>query len=116
MQLHLGTRIYGDVAVVDCNGRLVFGEEAQALCDRVTELLRNHRSVVINLSAVKVIDGAGLGVLAKCAEEARDSGHMLCLFGLQRSVRRLIDLTKLSRVIEVFDNESEAVEASRVAA
>jgi len=116
VQLHFETRSYGDVAVLDCSGRLIYREEAQALCDRVAELLRVYRSVVVNLGGVNVIDGAGLGSLVACAEAAHEAGRNVTWYGLQRNVRTLVDLTRLSRVLDLFDTESQAVEACRVAA
>jgi anti-anti-sigma factor len=116
VQLHFETRSYGDVAVLDCSGRLVYREEAQALCDRVAELLRAYRSVVVNLNGVSVIDGAGLGSLASCAEKAHELGRNVTWYGLQGNIRKLVDLTRLSRVLDVFETELQAIEACRVAA
>jgi anti-anti-sigma factor len=116
VQLHFETRSYGDVAVLDCSGRLVYREEAQALCDRVAELLRAYRSVVVNLNGVSVIDGAGLGSLVSCAEKAHELGRNVTWYGLQGNIRKLVDLTRLSRVLDVFETELQAIEACRVAA
>lgn len=116
VQLHFETRSYGDVAVLDCSGRLVYREEAQALCDRVAELLRAYRSVVVNLGGVNVMDGAGLGSLVSCVETAHETGRNVTWYGLQGNVRKLVDLTRLSRVLDVFETESQAIEACRVAA
>ena len=116
MQLHFETRSYGDVAVLDCSGRLVYREEAQALCDRVAELLRAYRSVVVNLGGVSVMDGAGLGSLVSCVEKAHEVGRNVTWYGLQGNIRKLVDLTRLSRVLDVFETESQAIEACRVAA
>ncbi len=116
VQLHFETRSYGDVAVLDCSGRLVYREEAQVLCDRVAELLQSYRSVVVNLAGVSVIDGAGLGSLVSCVEKAHEMGRNVIWCGFQRNIQRLVDLTRLSRVLDVFETESQAIEASRVAA
>jgi stage II sporulation protein AA (anti-sigma F factor antagonist) len=116
VQLHFETRSYGDVAVLDCSGRLVYREEAQALCDRVAELLRAYRSVVVNLGGVNVIDGAGLGSLVSCVEKAHELGRNVTWYGLQANIRKLVDLTRLFRVLDVFETESQAIDACRVAA
>jgi anti-anti-sigma factor len=116
VQLHFETRSYGDVAVLDCSGRLVYREEAQALCDRVAELLRAYRSVVVNLGGVNVMDGAGLGSLVSCVETAHEMGRSITWYGLQGNIRKLVDLTRLSRVLDVFETESQAIDACRVAA
>jgi anti-anti-sigma factor len=116
VQLHFETRSYGDVAVLDCSGRLVYREEAQALCDRVAELLRAYRSVAVNLGGVNVIDGAGLGSLVSCVEKAHEMGRSVTWYGMQGNIRKLVDLTRLSRVLDVFETETQAIDACRVAA
>ena len=116
VQLQFATRIYGDVAVLDCSGRLIYKEEAEALCTRVTELLRTYRSVAVNLSGVNVVDGAGLGSLVSCVDVAREMGRTVTWYGLQQRMLKLVELTRLTRVLDLFDTEHQAVEAGRVAA
>jgi anti-anti-sigma factor len=71
---------------------------------------------VVNLGGVSVMDGAGLGSLVSCVEKAHEMGRNVTWFGLQANIRKLVDLTRLSRVLDVFESESQAIEACRVAA
>jgi hypothetical protein len=43
-------------------------------------------------------------------------GRNVTWYGLQGNVRKLVDLTRLSRVLDVFETELQAIEACRVAA
>jgi len=64
MQLKLNTRKLDDgIVVVDCAGRIVFGEETSELRDRVKGLLSEGSRVVLNLGEVSYIDSGGLGTL-----------------------------------------------------
>jgi len=45
MQLKMSTRTLDGVMVVDCSGRLVFGEESAALRDTVKKLLAQSPSL-----------------------------------------------------------------------
>ena len=53
MQLRLSTRTAGGIMVVDCSGKLVFGEESAALRDLVKKLIEEkHNRLVLNLGDV----------------------------------------------------------------
>jgi anti-anti-sigma regulatory factor len=52
----------GDLAVIECDGRVVRSEAAFKLREAVTSL-RNARIIVFDLSEVPAIEGAGLGML-----------------------------------------------------
>ena len=75
MQLKLNTRKLDDgIVVVDCAGRIVFGEETSELRDRVKGLLSEGSRVVLNLGEVSYIDSGGLGTLVALYTTARGSG------------------------------------------
>jgi anti-anti-sigma factor len=63
MQLRMSTRTVEGVLVVDCSGRVVFGEESASLRDTVKKLLTESPKVVMNLREVNYIDSGGLGTL-----------------------------------------------------
>src|SRR5258708_19892500 len=63
MQLRMSTRQVDGVLVVDCSGRVVFGEESATLRDTVKKLLAQSPKVVLNLREVNYIDSGGLGTL-----------------------------------------------------
>jgi len=56
MQLRMSTRQVDGVLVVDCSGRVVFGEESATLRDTVKKLLAQSPKVVLNLREVNYID------------------------------------------------------------
>ncbi len=63
MALRINTQIAGDVFILLCDGRIVFGDEDAILRDRVRSMLPGTPTIVVNLKAVDYIDSAGLGVL-----------------------------------------------------
>ena len=62
MSLHIRSEQTGDVAVLQCTGRIVRGETLHFLKRAVTSL-KQPRVVVLDLSAVEMLDGGGLGML-----------------------------------------------------
>ena len=57
--------------------------------------------VVIDLTHVTAVDMTALKVLAVATRQAARSGHHLTLRGCGPSVRRMLHLTRLIRVVEV---------------
>ena len=111
MQLKISTRPMQGVLVVDCSGRLVFGEESASLRDTVKKLLAQSPKVVLNLHEVNYIDSGGLGTLVSLYTSARNAGGAVKLASLSQRVGDLLQLTKLLTIFEVFDNEEAAAQS-----
>lgn len=109
MQLRMNTRIQDGVLVLDCIGRIVFGEESAALRDTVKSAMEGNASVVLNLAEVNYIDSGGLGTLVSLYTTARNAGGALKLANLTKRVGDLLQVTKLVSVFEVFPDEAAAL-------
>jgi anti-anti-sigma factor len=59
------------------------------------------RDVVVDLTAVDALDHTAARVLAYATLEASRSGRHLLLRGCSPAVRRMLQLTRLARVVEV---------------
>ena len=116
MQLKLNTRTVDGVLVVDCSGRLIFGEESASLRDTLRDLIPQHKKIVLNLGGVSYIDSGGLGTLVALYTSARNSGSSIKLANLTPRVGDLLQVTKLLTVFEVYDSEDGALESFRSAA
>ncbi len=111
MQLRMSTRSMQGVVVVDCSGRLVFGEESASLRNNVKELLAQSPNVVLNLREVNFIDSGGLGTLVSLYTSARNAGGAMKLARLSQRVGDLLQITKLLTVFEVFEDEETAAKS-----
>jgi anti-sigma B factor antagonist len=101
------------VLIVDCHGRIVFGEESAVLRDTVRKLITENNRIVLNLGGVNYIDSGGLGTLVSLFTTAHTAGGSIKLANLTQRVGDLLQVTKLVTVFEVFSNEEEAVESFR---
>jgi anti-sigma B factor antagonist len=117
MQLKLTAHKLNDgIVVVDCAGRIVFGEETSELREQVKALISDGGRVVLNLGEVNYIDSGGLGTLVALYTSARSAGGAIKLARLTRRVGDLLQVTKLLTVFEVYETEEEAVESFRKSA
>jgi anti-sigma B factor antagonist len=111
MQLRMSTRTLDGVMVVDCSGRLVFGEESASLREMVKKLLAQAPRVVLNLRDVSQVDSGGLGTLVSLFTTARNAGGAIKLARLSQRVGDLLQVTKLVTIFEVFDDEEKAAKS-----
>jgi len=109
MQLRMSTRTLEGAIVVDCSGRLVFGEESASLRDTVKKLIAQSPKIVLNLHDVTHIDSGGLGTLVSLYTTARNAGGTVKLARLSQRVGDLLQVTKLLTIFDVFDDEQKAV-------
>ncbi len=116
MQLKLSSRIVDGIAVLDCAGRIVFGDESSLLRDVARKLINENKRIVLNLSGVNYIDSGGLGTLVSLFTTAQKAGGSIKLANLTERVGDLLQVTKLLTVFEVYDSEEKALDSYRAAA
>ncbi len=109
MNFKVSTRLLDGIMVVDCTGRLVFGDEASLLRETVRGILRDNKNIVLNLGGVNYIDSGGLGTLVSLFTSARNNGGNIKLANLTQRVGDLLQITKLLTVFEAYDGEDKAV-------
>ncbi len=77
-------------------------------------LLRELREVrmprvVLNLKAVQYIDSSGVASLVEGLKASRDVGARFILFGLNTTTREVLQLSKLVKIFEIYDDEEQAI-------
>jgi len=113
VQLKMSNRVVDGVLIIDCAGRLVFGEESASLRDTVKQHLLEKKKLVLNLSGISFIDSGGLGTLVALYTTARNNDGHIKLANLPKRVDDLLHVTKLVTIFEVYDNEQQAVDAHK---
>ncbi|MFZ0806997.1 MAG: STAS domain-containing protein [Candidatus Sulfotelmatobacter sp.] len=84
--LNLHTENIGEMAVVECEGRIVQSESASKLRQAVTSQL-DAQIIVLDLSEVPAIEAAGLGMLVFLQRWAQNRGVKFKLFNPRSFVR-----------------------------
>lgn len=110
--MHVEVRKVDDVIVVDLEGHLVAGTGDELLRDVMNELIaEGWKKILLNLSALKRIDSAGIGELvggAKVAERFQSSVRLVHVTG---RVRNVLDISQVLPLFHVYDDEQDAVAA-----
>ena len=86
--------------------------QAQQLLREVVPLLEGDRPhLVFDLSEVRQLDSAGIEMLLHCMEEAMKRNGDVKLAAISTQVAVILELTRVDRLFEIFENPSDAVES-----
>jgi anti-anti-sigma factor len=96
----------GDEVTLKCRGNVVAGRCVEVL--RVVAEMRREPIVILDLSQVRSMDAAGLGVLVELHHSLRSQGRELRLVRVAPRVKRTIKLVNLHRVLNVCDGHAMA--------
>jgi anti-sigma B factor antagonist len=108
--LKMTNREVDGVSVVALEGRIVLGEESNALRERIKSLLAaNQKKIVLNMDNVTYIDSAGLGTLVAAHTSAKSQKAGLKLSNLGSKFQEVLQVTKLLTVFDVYDSEAAAI-------
>ncbi len=112
MALKITAREVDGVTVLGLAGRVVLGEESNALRETVKSLLASgKKKIVLNMDNVTYIDSAGLGTLVSSHHSARTQGASLKLSNLGSKFQEILQVTKLLTVFDVYDSEAAAIQS-----
>ena len=110
MALRVQTQISGDVFILLCNGRIVFGDDV-LLREKIVNMLPGTPKIVLNLEGVDYIGSKGLGMLVELLVSARNRGGELKLASPHEHIKELFRRTNLDTIFTVYDNSNDAVAA-----
>ena len=108
--MQISARHLDKTTIFDISGDIDLATSPELRKPLLRELreLRTPR-VVLNLKAVRYIDSSGVASLVEGLKAARDVGARFILFGLNTTVREVLQLSKLVRIFEICESEEQAV-------
>jgi anti-sigma B factor antagonist len=111
MPLSLNTRGVGKVTVVQCSGRIVAGNETEALRVHVSAMFRDRKNFILHLREVNFIDSSGLGTMVRLLTSTRQLHGDLKLCDIPESIGKVLKTTNLTRLFDTHETEESAISA-----
>jgi anti-sigma B factor antagonist len=112
MALKINVREVDGIGVVALDGRVVLGDESNALREQVKKMLaEGKKKIVLDMGNVTYIDSAGLGALVAAHHSARTQGATLKLSNLGQKFQEILQVTKLLTVFDVYPSEAAAIKS-----
>jgi len=90
---------WDDGVVLQCQGRIVRGDETAILCAAVRQ---EGRNATLDLTGVDAIDAAGIGSLVSL----QASGIYLTLLNPAEQVREVLRVTQLESIFEIRESRA----------
>ena len=110
MALKITERVVDGVTVLALEGRIVLGEESNALREKVKSLLAaGQKKIVLNMADVTYIDSSGLGTLVALHTSAKSQGASMKISNLGSKFQEILQVTKLVTVFDTYATEAAAV-------
>jgi anti-sigma B factor antagonist len=110
MPLEISHREREGIPILDLKGRIVVGDEASHFRDTFDRLSAEAGSrLLLNMKLIDYIDSTGLGAIVMCATRTKNAGGSAKLVHVNRRQLELLIVTKLDTIVEIFDDETEAV-------
>jgi len=109
VQLSLEHRQVGYVTVITCRGRIVLGDEADALLKQIDDLLPINSRILLHLGEVDFIDSGGLGLLVRCVTRVQNAAGQLSICALSPKVSEVLRVTRLDGVLKPYYAEADAI-------
>jgi anti-anti-sigma factor len=108
--MQFSTRTSNDIHIVAITGSLdsTTAPEAQK---SLSAVVAGAKKVALDFSELDYISSAGLRVLLGAAKQLRASGGSLGMFGLNKSVREVFEISGFSSILPVYQSEGEALGA-----
>ena len=112
MKLVLESRPVGEVLVIQCQGRIVAGNEVLRMHALVGDSIAKYGDIVLQLDQVDFIDSSGLGALMRLLQSARSKKGDLKLCRVPEKIKRTLQLTHLLQQFELYETVEEAITAA----
>lgn len=110
--MSVSTRLEKGVAILDVSGRITISGGDVSLRDEFVKALdHGSKRVLINVRDVTYVDSAGLGELVRCKATAASRGAAVKLLHVEERLQKVLLLTQLIGVFELFDDERKAIDS-----
>jgi anti-sigma B factor antagonist len=106
----ISARRVDTATILDVSGNIDMSNSPEVRKALLRELREKGVSrVVLNLSGVGYIDSSGVASLVEGLKASRESGSRFILFGLNDSAREVLKISRLLKLFEVYDDETQAI-------
>ncbi len=100
------------ITILDITGQVSIGESATHFSSELSQLLDDPQveGVILNLEHINYMDSTGLGEVVGHLNRYGDNGKRLKLVKPNKTITKLMELTRLNEIIKIYGSEEEALE------
>ena len=98
-----------DIPVMKLDGEIVFensNELKEAAKDKLKEA--GYKNLIMDFKEVSFVDSSGIGFILSLFKFLREEKGELVIANVNNKIKQSFEITKISQIIEIFDNVNEA--------
>ena len=108
--MQLKNRFEKDCVIIDLEDDTFGYPKTMVLKSHALKLIEDgHSHLVLNLGKVKMLDSFGIAVIISILKTCKERQGNLTLYGLNEQVMRLMELTHMDRVLDIWETEGQAI-------
>lgn len=98
-----------NVTIIDCEGEVDLSTSPHLREALLKVIQSGVPSVLVNMTGVAYIDSSGIATLVEGLQLSRQTKTRLGLFGLRTNARSVLELARLHKVFNIFEDEQDAM-------
>ncbi len=99
-----------DVTILDCTGEVDLYSSTRLREALMKSIQSGGPSVLVNMKDVGYIDSSGIATLVEALQLTRRTQTRFGLFALRSNARSVLELSRLHKVFNIFEDEREALD------
>lgn len=109
-EFRIAQRMAGHVTLVSVSGALLYDGATRQLRETITgAVAAGARAILLDLEQVTFLDSGGVGLLVAMFRHVTRRGGQLKLLRPSPAVRRVLGISHLTGVFDIFDDEADAL-------
>ncbi len=106
--MNISSRMDGDVAILNLSGRLDLTSANELKCASRDIMGTGSRKLILNMGKVDFINSSGLGTLVSILKDVRSANGRLKLSNLAPYVKEIFEITQLTNIFDICEDEKHA--------
>lgn len=113
IRLETGVREVNGTQVLDVAGEIDVYTAPQFKEAVNSILATGQKHLIINMANISYMDSSGFGTLLSATKRLRPQGGTVNLVACNRSIDRILQITRLNTIFAIYDNVDDAIKATQ---
>lgn len=115
MSLHTSIKHYRNILIVELNGELDH-HTAETVRQDIDEAIMKAsvRHLIINAKKLDFMDSSGIGVIIGRYKLIKAKQGKMLICNMNETIAKLLELSGIFKIIDTYDNESDALSSLEV--
>jgi anti-sigma B factor antagonist len=102
----------GNVVILDVHGQISLGESKEKFARVMDKLFEQPDvNVLVNFESINYLDSTGIGELVGYMNKFVENKRHLKIYRPHERIRKLLNITKLDTIFEIYEDEEEALKS-----